>query len=682
MRKYSHKCFVGDFNYRNINWVSWTTPHNEDSNEAKFVETIRDCYHHQHIDEPTRRRGNDEPSLIDLVITDEDMQVSDVTHHAPLGKSDHSVITFKFNCYLDYSKPKEQYVYQNADYDAMINNLAETGWEEEYIKSGGDKTIEDLWCSLKLKLLDIRNQFVPKITTSGKPSWSEKGTFPVNKQLQDAIRQKHIQHRRWMSRKGRIDADVARLSYTRIRNKVNTMIRQTKRKFEKDIALKSKSNPKAFWSHIRRRLKTKTGVAPLLENNNDKCSTKFSDSDKANILQTQFSRAFTREPEGDIPSLQKRTESEISYFDVTVEMVQYELKKLNINKSCGPDEIHPRLLTELSSHISKPIAFLLNKTIEYGKIPNDWKRAYVSPIFKKGARNRAGNYRPICLTSVVCKIMERFIKEEIMNHVTNNKLLSTKQYGFISGRSTTTQLLRYLDECINNIVDGGVVDTIYLDFAKAFDTIPHRRLLGKLDSYGIRGSILNWIKVFLIERSQVVKVNHTESEPTSVLSGIPQGSVLGPVLFVLYINDLPETVKSDILLFADDTKIMRTITTREDACTLQNDIDSLQHWSHKWLLNFNADKCHVLTIGKFENIRHTHRHKIHERELDHVFEEKDLGVHFDAELKFEEHMAIKIKKANSIVGLIRRSFSYLDCKLFKKLYTTFVRPHLEYAQAV
>ena len=390
--------------------------------------------------------------------------------------------------------------------------------------------------------------------------------------------------------------------------------------------MKSKSNPKAFWSHIRRRLKTKTGVAPLLENNNDKCSTKFSDSDKANILQKQFSRAFTREPEGDIPSLQKRTESEISYFDETVEMVQYELKKLNINKSCGPDEI-------LSSHISKPIAFLLNKTIEYGKIPNDWKRAYVSPIFKKGARNRAENYRPISLTSVVCKIMERFIKEEIMNHVTNNKLLSTKQYGFISGRSTTTQLLRYLDECINNIVDGGVVDTIYLDFAKAFDTIPHRRLLGKLDSYGIRGSILNWIKVFLIERSQVVKVNHTESEPTSVPSGVPQGSVLGPVLFVLYINDLPETVKSDILLFADDTKIMRTITTREDACTLQNDIDSLQDWSHKWLLNFNADKCHVLTVGKFENIRHTHRYKIHERELDHVFEEKDLGVHFDAELK-------------------------------------------------
>ena len=265
-----------------------------------------------------------------------------------------------------------------------------------------------------------------------------------------------------------------------------------------------------------------------------------------------------------------------------------------------------------------------------------------------------------------------------MNHVTSNKLLSTKQYGFISGRSTTTQLLTYLDECIGNIVDGGVVDSIYFDFAKAFDTVPHRRLLGKLESYGIRGSILNWVNAFLIERSQVVKVNNTESKLAHVLSGVPQGSVLGPVLFVIYIHDLPETVQPDILLFADDTKVMRTITIREDSCSLQSDVDSLQ----QWLLNFNVDKCHVLTIGKFENIKYTHRYRIHECELDHVFEEKDLGVHIDAELKFVEHMSAKIKKANSIVGLIRRSFSYLDSKLFKKLYTTFVRPHVEYAQAV
>ena len=181
--------------------------------------------------------------------------------------------------------------------------------------------------------------------------------------LQEAIRQKHIQHRRWMSAKGRVDAEPARLRNTGIMKKVKTMIRKTKRKIEKDVALKSKSNPKAFWWHIRRRLKTKSGGATLLDNHNDRSSTKFSDSDKANILQNQFSRAFTRKPEGEIPSIGKRTESDISYLNVTDEMVQYEIKKLNMNKSYGPDDIHPRLLIELASNISKPIAFLLNKTL-------------------------------------------------------------------------------------------------------------------------------------------------------------------------------------------------------------------------------------------------------------------------------------------------------------------------------
>ena len=173
-----------------------------------------------------------------------------------------------------------------------------------------------------------------------------------------------------------------------------------------------------------------------------------------------------------------------------------------------------------------------------------------------------------------------------------------------------------------------------------------------------------------------------KSKSAPVISGIPQGSVLGPLLFVIYINDLPEEVTSNVFLFADDTKILRQVTSADDAIALQDDLNSLERWSEKWLLNFNADKCHVLTLGKFENIMHTHRYKINGDELDHVFEEKDLGVTIDSDLKFEDHMSLKIIKANAIMGLIRRSFSFLDCKLFKKLFITFVRPHLEYAQAV
>ena len=177
-------------------------------------------------------------------------------------------------------------------------------------------------------------------------------------------------------------------------------------------------------------------------------------------------------------------------------------------------------------------------------------------------------------------------------------------------------------------------------------------------------------------------MNGEQSKPNSVISGVPQGSVLGPILFVLYINDLPDAVKSDVFLFADDTKIARQVKTVSDSQILQDDLDSLSNWSNNWLLEFNADKCHVLTIGKHENITHTHKYVINGEELEHVFEEKDLGVTVDFEMSFSEHICLKVKKANAIMGLIRRSFSFLDVALFRKLYTTFVRPHIEYAQVV
>ena len=179
------------------------------------------------------------------------------------------------------------------------------------------------------------------------------------------------------------------------------------------------------------------------------------------------------------------------------------------------------MLQELVEIISEPIKILLNKSLDDGKIHADWKRAIVSPIYKKGAKNLAENYRPISLTCLVCKIIESFIKKAIMKHLVDQKLLSSKQFGFISGRSTITQLMRYLDKCLETIVNGNVVDTIYLDFAKAFDSVPHRRLTGKLESYGIKGNILEWIKAFLSERSQVVRVNGSNSDPVLVLSGIP-----------------------------------------------------------------------------------------------------------------------------------------------------------------
>ena len=363
-------------------------------------------------------------------------------------------------------------------------------------------------------------------------------------------------------------------------------------------------------------------------------------------------------------------------------MVLKELKELNQYKSCGPDEVHPRLLLELADQITLPIALLFNSSLQQGILPDDWRRAFVSPIFKKGSRHLPENYRPISLTAILCKIMERFVRDKLVTHLLDEKLLSSRQYGFITGRSTTTQLLHYLDECTNITAEGGVVDSIYLDFSKAFDTVPHRRLLGKLAAYGVKGNLLSWIKAFLYNRTQEVVVNGSKSAPSPVISGIPQGTVLGPVLFVIYINDLLDNISSGGLMFADDTKIYRRITTRDDALQLQADINKLEEWSKLWQLHFNHDKCHVLTMGKFENIQHAQRYVVYGNEIDHVFDEKDLGITIDSDLRFEEHIARKIRTANAIVGQMRRSFSYLDCNTFKRIFTAFVRPHLEYGEAV
>ena len=204
----SHQCFVGDFNFRNINWFTWTTPHNEESKEAQFIETIRDRYLYQQLLEPTRRRNTDNPSLIDLMLTNEVMQVSDIEYHAPLGKSDHCVITFKYHCYLDYSQPKERYVYHKTDFNSMRRQLVLSNWTETFMIQNRSKSVDELRNSFKSEIHEIRNTFVPK-QLSGIPSWKTKGSVSINQVLRDATRNKSKLHRRWISSKNVLNVSDA-----------------------------------------------------------------------------------------------------------------------------------------------------------------------------------------------------------------------------------------------------------------------------------------------------------------------------------------------------------------------------------------------------------------------------------------------------------------------------------------
>ena len=290
-------------------------------------------------------------------------------------------------------------------------------------------------------------------------------------------------------------------------------------------------------------------------------------------------------------------------LEITLSLVKEKLKKLNPNKSTGPDGLHPRVLWELQDQICAPLTVIMQKSLEEGFLPQAWKDAHVSPVFKKGKRNLTTNYRPVSLTSVVCKLLESVIRDHMMKHIENNNLLTDYQHGFVPGRSCSTQLLACLDIWTKILDSGSVMDAVYLDFSKAFDSVPHQRLCTKLAACGIEGNILRWITNFLSNRRQRVVVNGKESSWESVLSGVPQGSVIGPSLFIIFINDMPDTVKSFIQMFADDAKVFTETATEHQRAQLQGDLEALLGWADRWQLAFNAKKCKVMHLGK-QNCQH------------------------------------------------------------------------------
>ena len=283
--------------------------------------------------------------------------------------------------------------------------------------------------------------------------------------------------------------------------------------------------------------------------------------------------------------------------------------------------------------------------------------------------------------------METLVRGKMITHLKDNNLICDQQHGFTSRRSCVTQLLDTLD-CWTEILDRGEsVDVVYMDFRKAFDSVPHRRLMRKVEAHGIRGRVYKWTQNFLTNRTQEVTVNGVTSAEAAVTSGIPQGSVLGPLLFIMYINDLPDHVENEVRIFADDTKIFKEVQ-RDDKDSLQEDLDRLFDWSRDWLLSFHPEKCCFMRIGQskadtsysmkeMDNKGDVKRHRLAETEA-----ERDLGVTIDNKLSFKNHIAQATAKANSRLGVIRRSFDFLTEKTFVQLYKSMVRPILEYAQSV
>ena len=288
-----------------------------------------------------------------------------------------------------------------------------------------------------------------------------------------------------------------------------------------------------------------------------------------------------------------------------------------------------------------------------------WLCANITPLFKKGDKLNPSNYRPVSLTSIICKVMETIVRDALMQHFLINGFIISEQHGFVPKKSCITNLLETMDLLTQAIEDGYPADIIFLDFAKAFDTVAHTRLISKLSSYGIVDKLLNWIKAFLNDRFQRVILGDNISQWIRVVSGVPQGSVLGPLLFVIFINDLvknlPESCKCK--LFADDTKLISIIKSNQDCEKMQLALDKLVFWSKTWLLKFNNDKCKVMHFGK-NNLQFDY--VMESNYLSKTEIERDLGVYVSRDLNWQHHINYMVNKANRILGVIKNTFSYLD----------------------
>jgi len=321
-----------------------------------------------------------------------------------------------------------------------------------------------------------------------------------------------------------------------------------------------------------------------------------------------------------------------------------KLQELKTDKSPGPDGLHPMLLKSCADELCHPLSLIFQKSYDTGVLPDDWKTQSVCPIYKKGNRSDPANYRPVSLTCIPCKLMESIVRDQVLDFVNTSNILTCHQHGFRKRRSCLTNLLETFEAWTSALDEGFGIDVIYLDYKKAFDTVPHNRLMMKLTALGLPEKILSWIHNFLTDRKMRVGLRGSFSAWAEVLSGVPQGSILGPLLFILFVNDLPDWIKSEIKMFADDTKIWCKITQQMDSTALQNDLIQLQHWTDKWLLKLNPEKCKVMHIGHSYHTKYQLCYNGHSKVLGETSEEKDLGVYVSNSLKPSTQ---SVKSANS-----------------------------------
>jgi len=668
----NHPCIIaGDFNLPGIDWNFLSG-----SNSclcAPFIDFVQDAGLYQFVTSATRGEH-----ILDIVLSNDPFLVSDCWIDIPFGfdsphskPSDHNTVHFSIHCGLSTSSDAPgDFVYRDyahADYIGLNNYLSSVDWQALLVNS---YDINMYWNNFVYAIDSAVAMFVPlKYTKS--LSIKQRRKYPYF--IRQLFRKRHAAWRLYH----RFGSAQVQNKYLMLDKKCKQAVYNFETEVEQNLIDSGDSG--RFYRYVNNKIVSRTGIGVLKSEHGDLL---HDDLDKAECFNTFFSSVFTHD-NGIIPPIHRK-EKKGCFTDVTFtyDDVFKVIVNLKSKYSTGPDGFSSIFLKNLAPSISFPLMLIFDQSFQSGTIPDIWKTATITPVFKKGCSCVVSNYRPISLTCICCKIMESIMKQKMLDYLLQYDLISRQQHGFLSRHSTCTQLLECVNDWTMAINNSYNVDVAYIDFSKAFDSVCHSKLIHKLESFGFGGKLLAWIKCYLSNRSQRVKVGNSFSSFTSVQSGVPQGSVLGPLFFLLYINDLVD-VFGDFLsakLFADDVKVYVVIDDDAKVNILQDGLDMLKGWSDMWQLDLSLHKCLVLHIGNDDNVCQSYN--VDGIKLSSKNETVDLGIIMDGKLRFDKHILSMVNKAHAKAALIRRCFRSRDQNLLFRAFTVFVRPMLEYCSSV
>ena len=632
----------------------------------------------QIVKKPTRV-SNESSTMIDLIFTNNESTIAHVDV-LPLCLSDHDCV----GCVrkINHQKfPPRQITcrnYSRYNPNDFNNDLRSHDWSVMYHMS----SVENAWKYFKEVFRNVMDNHAPIIQkrVKGKPCrWLSTEIKELMNRRDKALRK---------ARKTNSETDSA--EYKSLKNRCNNKIRVAKNRYQKDLLIENKNNPAKFWQTIKT-------IFPTAKSSINTQSSVDKDSlhAKVNSFCRYFSSCAVKLKDLAFPlqhlrwkkpkEYHQRTENVFTFGYVSKLFVEKQLSTLKRNKATGADGIPPKLLKDAASGISAPLSFIINLSLRTSSIPTDWKLAKVVPLHKKGDSSLQSNYRPISVLSVCSKILERAVHHQLIDFLEKEQLFSNNQYGYRKHRSTEHATI-FLTDNIRKFIDKGrLVGALFVDLSKAFDTLSHAILLGKLRSYGIKGIALDWFKNYLFNRKQFCEIDGVRSELNSIVCGVPQGSILGPLLFLLYFNDFEDHVpNSQVVQFADDTVLYcsgKSIAVLEHK--LNEDLSSVQEYfaENQLIMNVSKGKTESIVFGTHRKLNMTAKsiniyyngHKI--SSATHY---KYLGIQLDQTLTLADHFNAVYKKASNKLYLLNRLRSKLTREAALQIYRGIIMPALLY----